>query len=311
MDRLLRPQTRMKQYSITEIVTKDNLILQGIYHEPPHKSGTAILWVHGLTSHFYGDHEIFEKMMELGDNPPAGGGYGFASFNNRGSGMVTGMSKVDPRSPKGSLYVTLGSGIETFTDCIYDIDAGISFLIKQGFKKVILIGQSTGANKVCYYAGSQKDARVAGVILASPISDRLAGAVRDKKLQTNLRRMKKMVEKGKGDFLVNNLIFMPLTPKRYISLYDKNTEEDVFDYGDKNPKLKYFSQIMKPLLVILGEADESADRPVSEIKKVFDERAKSKRYNSTIIANATHGYDGKEKEFAQIIIHWIKENFHK
>jgi alpha-beta hydrolase superfamily lysophospholipase len=292
----------MKQYYLAEIITKDNLIHQGIYFEPKQKSDIALLWVHGLSSNFYFGFGLYEFLID----EISGLNFGFASFNTRGHDSIAGLKKKDASNEKGYLRVLGGAGYEIFSDCKYDIDAGISFLIKQGYKKIILCGHSTGANKVCYYSGLKIDQRIAGVILTSPTSDRLSLAKTDKKIQINIRRMKHMVEKGKGDFLVNNLTFMPLTPKRYISLYDKNTCEDVFDYGDKHPKLKYFGNIDQPLLVLMGENDETVDRPVMDIQKVFDKHHKSKNYNSVIIPGATHGFDGKEKEFAETIIDWIK-----
>jgi pimeloyl-ACP methyl ester carboxylesterase len=301
MDLLLCPKITMINYQLQEIITSDNMMHQGIYFAPQHKSDTAILWVHGLSSNYYGARGLYDHIID------AAGNVGFATFNNRGHDGISGIKKIDKTNVKGYIRVNGGAGYENFKDCIYDIDAGISFLIKQGFKKIILCGHSTGANKVCYYCGSQQDPRVAGAILASPVSDRLMAEKMDKELKVNLHRMQNLVEKGEGDLLLNNLTFMPLTPKRYLSLFAKNTLEDVFDYGDKIPKLKFFSKITCPLMVVFGQMDEAADRPVTDIKKVFDSHTNSNKYSSIIIENSPHGFDGKENKFAKVVVNWIKE----
>jgi pimeloyl-ACP methyl ester carboxylesterase len=291
----------MTQYFLTEIITHDNLILHGIFRKPEKAGKTAVLWLHGLGSTFHNHIKLFEIFSDQ----LAQKRIGFAAFNTRGAGLISGSKKFDPADPQKETYVQGGAGQEKFEECVYDIDSGISFLINQGFSRVILAGHSTGANKVCYFAGTKTDKRVAGVILIGPMSDRLGEEKANPKLPTLIRKMHLMIDKGKEHFLVSNLTYFPLTPERFLSLNEKGSIEDVFDYGEKKPSLKYFSRITQPLLVVLSELDEHADRPIGDIKHVFDTFAKSKIYDSVVIGGAPHGLDGREKEFAQEIIGWI------
>jgi len=290
----------MKPYFLTEITTKDNLVFQGAYYKPPTKTDTAILWVHGLTGNFYSDHVLFEQIT-------ASGNVAFASFNNRGHDMIAGTKKNNPTTPKGYDYFSCGAGQEQFEDSVLDIDAGVTFLTSRGYKKIILVGHSTGANKACYYVGSTNDARVSGVVLASPMSDRLIEEKSNPNLKETLAKMEKLVKEGKGDELVVGVSFFPMTPKRYVSLFSDTSIEDTFDYDEKHGKLAAFSEIKKPLLVVLSENDEYADRPIMTIKSMFDTRATSKHYTSVIMKNSSHGYDGKEKEFATLLTNWIRK----
>jgi len=291
------------KYSLEEITTKDGIVLQGIYHEPPVKKDLAILWIHGLTSTFYSDALIFELLINKLDKD----GAGFASFNNRGHDMITGLRKVDKKSPTGFSHASGGAGYEKFEDCVYDIDAGITFLINQGYRRVILIGHSTGALKTGYYAAVKKDNRLFGIVAAGPISDRLFEEKTNKKLAVNLRRMKHMVDIGKGDYLANNLTFFPITARRYISLNHVNSiEQKIFDYGSNPPDPKYLQKIKIPLFLVLSENDEYADRPANKIKEFFDKNQKSTNYSCVILKNAFHGYEGQEEEFVDIIYEWIK-----
>lgn len=285
---------------LCETGTRDGLVHQGIFRPGRVNSGYGILWVHGLTSAFYHNFPLIKAVTAVCDK----NGYGYASFNNRGHDCLTGLDKIS----NGQIIKTAGgAGVERFEDCVYDIDAGIKFLNDRGYKKVIIIGHSTGALKAAYYAGVKKDVRVAGIVAASPTSDRLIEVKNNRKLPQILNRMKHMIEIGKGDYILNNIFVFPMTPKRYVSLFDEHSaEETVFDYGSARPDTKILKAIRVPLLVTLAENDEYADRPVVEIKAFIDKYQNSRNYKSVIISNAVHGYDNLEPVFIQTVIHWIK-----
>lgn len=291
----------MKQFYLAEIVTKDKLIHQGIFYKPTKSSGRSILWVHGLTDNFYGDLSTLEALSEYCEKE----GWGFSSFNTRGHDIVASVKKLDPQNPKGQTPVSLGSSYESFTDCVYDIDAAIAFLKSQGFLQVILAGISTGANKVCYYAGTRRDARVAAVVLVSPLSD-VPIENKEPRFTHNFNRAKHLVLKGQGDRLLEGVTYLPLTAKRYLSLYQAGNVEDVFDYYAKSPNLTVFSNITKPLCIVFGGADEYSDRPVKDILEVLRTYQKSTNYHEAIIPGAFHSFGGKEKELVGNVAAWIK-----
>ena len=293
----------MQTYVLTEITTKDKIIHQGIYRKPEKTSKKALLFVHGLTSTFYGNIHFYEYLIPELEKI----GIGFAAFNNRGHDFIAGLRKVDNRKASGYSHAVMGSGFEIFTDSVYDIDAGISFLVSEGFSEIILVGSSTGANKVCYYAGFFDDKRVKGVVLVSPTSDRLVPTTDPKKRSMELDIMRSLIKQGKGDELITDHHYFPLTPKRYLSLFNPGSSEDVFDYGDENPKLTAFYKIKKPLLVVFGSRDESRDRPMSKIKKVFDTHTGSRNYKSLIIKGAMHNYAGNEEDLIYALLHWIHD----
>lgn len=293
----------MNSFQLREIVTKDKLIHQGIYFEPKKKGDKAILWVHGLTDTFYGDVKTFETFAKQCEKL----GWGFASFNNRGHDVITSVSKIDRSTPKGKIHSIQGAACEKFIDCVYDIDAALSFLEKEGFNEVILVGISTGANKACYYAATKKDPRVAGVVLASAISD--VGFKKKelgKDYKKTLKRVKVLIREGKGKNFIEGLDYMPITPNRFLSAYEENGVEDVFPYYQKNPKFTTFSKITKPLMVIMGERDEYADIPVNKIIKIYSKFQKSFLYKNVVILSAFHSFGEKERDFVGEIVSWIK-----
>lgn len=291
----------MTKFYLVETVTADKLVHQGIFYQPKEPGDTSILWIHGLTGKFYGDLKILEALAPLCELH----NLGLASFNNRGHDQTTSIHKHDARKKSGYTRFPGGAGQENFTDSSKDIHAGVDFLVSQGYKRVILAGISTGANKACYYAGTHRNPHVTGVVLASPISDRLSSYKDKSEIARNLQKMERLKKQGKGRQLITDYYY-PITPERYISLHKPHTPEDCFDYGDPKPKMTYFSRIRKPVFVIFSENDEVADRPVEKIRLAFDSLTNSTHYRSAVVPKGSHTYNGVEREFASEVIRWIR-----
>lgn len=284
----------MEKFELVEIVTKDKLVHQGIFFTPPKHTKKALLWVHGLTGKFYGNL----KLMNLFAKHCEKYGMGFAAFNNRGHDIISNFKKTD------GTRVTIGAGGELFEESVFDIEASVAFLVGQGFSEIILVGHSTGANKVCYYAATNLDPRVTGIVLAGPMSDRLSRNTDKEQYDKNMTMLKMLIDEGKGAALITKVGGFPMTANRLWSLLAPNTKEDIFNYGDTKNTLSDFGTIQKPLLVVFSENDETADRPITTIKNVFDTHTASKNFKSIIIPDTTHSYEGKEVEFVKIVVSW-------
>src|SRR3989338_4108229 len=124
--------------------TKDKVELAG-FVVGSKKAGRAILYVHGLGSNFYksrteGLAQVFQSL-----------GWKFFSFNNRGH--------------DGS------ADSEDFKKCVYDISAAINFIRRRGVREIVLMGHSTGCNKIVYALSRKKLPGIRGVILLAGLSD--------------------------------------------------------------------------------------------------------------------------------------------
>lgn len=76
-----------------------------------------------------------------------------------------------------------------------DVRAWIELAESLGYKRTALLGHSFGARKVAWYQACSKDARVVGIIVASPVDRKLPPP--DQKL---LELTTRMVEEGRGRF---------------------------------------------------------------------------------------------------------------
>lgn len=57
----------------------------------------------------------------------------------------------------------MGEGI--FNDAIYDVEASIDYLTREGYRNIFILGYSLGANIVAYYASERFDSNVKGLVL--------------------------------------------------------------------------------------------------------------------------------------------------
>ncbi len=138
--------------------SEDRLALHGLFFRPASPTASLpILWLHGLYTAFY-DNAYVALGREL-----AGRGYLFLSVNTRGHGFGAAL-----RSPEGR-PVTGGSAFERLQESPRDVAGWVDFLAASGHRRIILSGHGLGARKAAFYLAERQDARVAGLITASPI----------------------------------------------------------------------------------------------------------------------------------------------
>ena len=124
------------------IETRDGVWLDGVMAEPRRRRALALIWVHGLGSVFSSGQPLIRELPSR----LTAAGIGYFKFNTRGHDVVAG---------RGAHLA--GAAFERFGESVHDLRAVIAFARRRGFRRVILAGHSTGANKVLHYV-----ARVAG-----------------------------------------------------------------------------------------------------------------------------------------------------
>jgi acetyl esterase/lipase len=230
-------------------------------------------------------------------------------FSNRGHDIISRVKKIDNRKKSGKTSFYGGAAHEVFTDCVDDIQGAIEFARSNGAKKIFLIGHSTGCQKITYFLSKKSSlSYITGVILISPLSD-FAGSINKMGIATYEQLLKlsiTYIQMGTPHTLLpDTLSPEPIDAQRFLSLYTPMSEEEIFSYVDSSrPSL--FSKIHYPLLVLFGEHDEFADRPIGDIVSWFDTHHNSIQYQSTIIKGADHGLTDKEKEAIAKITAWEK-----
>ena len=285
-------------WQLDQIKTKDGITLHGILSNPIHRrQKTAVIVLHGLTGSFCSIKRNTEIARACNSQ-----GFGFMAFNNRGHAIAQYIHDNKP-----GIHNMGGSGFEKFTDCIHDIDAMISYMQKEGYRRFILPGHSTGANKVAYYLSQPKyQGKIAGAILLGPICDIAGGRKSNpKKFNKEIHTIEKKLAQKKNAVITSWLGPTIMSKNRFKSLYKPFTPEDIFPYHSEKPWRK-FRRINMPILLCVGKKDEWLDRPLEKYFEAFRKNvSKSSRLKTVAIASADHSFHGKEKELAKNIVKWI------
>lgn len=278
---------------LAKIKTRDGITLEGIIVKPRRKTLTALVWLHGLGSRFSsGQSLIAELSKRASQNKIA-----YLKFNTRGHDVVA----------KGGKQF-IGSAFEKFEECVHDIRAIIVFARRLGYKRIILAGHSTGANKTLYYLYKTRDRAVKGLVLAGPANDIVAAEkyTGRKILVRGVRLALKMKQRDRHALMPRR--FGLYSARRYASLFKPGAAEDVFPCYNPRAKWKELKSVRVPLCVIFGSREEYIDRPAKQLVEVFRKNAKSaKSFSGIVIKGANHGFHKKEKELARKIIRFIEK----
>lgn len=274
-----------------EIETPKKVLLNGLWLGP--KNATRVyVWVHGLGSTMFSKLSIMDHLI---DDDTA-----VLTFNNRGHDKIAVVPTTGTKRIKG------GSVHEVFTDCVDDIEGAIRAAKQQGAREVILVGHSTGCQKSAYW-GSVKGRGVKGIVLLAPISDYSSElqASGPKKLAAAKRAAERLIREGKRDAVLPESIWgwpWIADAQRFMTLYTGAGAEEVFTYWNPSRKPQTLSKIRLPILSVLAEHDEFADRPAQEIADWFIQHIYEGE--ALVARGAGHSFKGSEKKIAREITNW-------
>lgn len=286
-----------------QIKTKDGLLLEGLLYQPKRRRGrAAAIWIGGLSSRFSNNPTRTQTLAAVLNR----NGIGFAAFDHRGLGTVNRLHQK--RRGRKSRSFLAGTTFEKFEHCVFDIDAVIRFLRKRGYRRIFLLGQSTGANKSAYCAWKKDCRGIAGIGLLGPLSD-IPG------IRTSLGRnypraiaaAKSLVKRKRG----NELMPLSLTngrffsAARFLSIAEEGRREDTFPYYNPRRHFYWTRRLRVPVLVLIGSKDQYADRPVAKILGVFRREIPPRWFTGILLKGANHNFSRRESELARAVMRWI------
>ena len=277
--------------SLVRLRTRDGVWLDGVVTEPKRRPRTALVLVHGLGSVF-SSAPTLTRELSARLNAAA---IGYFKFNTRGHDVVVRRGRQ-----------LAGAAYERFVDSVEDIRTVVAFARKCGYRRVVLAGHSTGANKVLYYASRARDRRVVGIVLLGPVSDVAAEARR-----LGRRELRRRVATAEQIARRDPLGLVPRawgywSARRYISLYRPGEVEDVFPYYRPGARWTALRAVRLPIAAVVGSRDEFLDRPAGELIAAFRGNAtRARTFTGTVIPGARHNFQRRERELAALIVRWI------
>jgi len=277
--------------SLVRIATRDGVWLDGVIAEPRRRRHTALIWVHGLGSVFSSAQPL---IRELSTRLNAAG-IGYFKFNNRGHDVVAGRGKQ-----------LAGAAFERFGQSVEDIRAMVTFARQRGYRRVILAGHSTGANKVLHYAARARDRYLGGLILLGPVSDVAAEAKRlgGRELRRRVAAAERIARRDPQGLVPRAWGYW--SARRYISLYRPGEVEDVFPYYRPNARWTALRSVRLPIAAIVGSRDEFLDRRAQEVIDAFGRNAsRARSFTGAVVRGARHGFQSRERELTDLIVRWI------
>ncbi|MBI2636898.1 MAG: DUF1749 domain-containing protein [Parcubacteria group bacterium] len=292
---------------LVQMKTADGLTLPGLLYKAKRSREVAIhLHGNGSSSVFYYDDRQDELVNALSRK-----GISLMLFNNRGAHYVKRLNVVKQGR---TIKKRFGMAYEKIKDCIPDIDGAIGFLRKQGFRTFYLVGESTGANKICVYHYYKPRNKVSKYVLLGGGDD--TGIYYDelgtRRFWRLLRQSKEKIKQRKGGEIIKELL--PDTIFSYQGFYDiANPDGDynVFPFLEvikklklsKKPLFRHYQSLTKPTMVLYGGKDEHAWGSVKRVVRILKEQRPDLAYG--IVPGADHSFTNHQAELAKRVTHWL------
>lgn len=286
--------------------TSDGLNLPGLLFSPKQTTKAAI-YLHGFGGSSFYLHDLTLE-EELNKKNIA-----LLRFNNRGAELIKRLT-VEKENKEESSY--FGAAYEKIKECVEDIDAAVSFLEQKGYSEFILIGNSTGANKICVYNYYKPQNKINRYILIAGGDDTghyYASLGRDK-FDKLLKKAGEKITNGKGGELVSKLLPGEIISWQvFFDICNPDGDYNIFPFYEMinniklshKPLFRHFQSIKKPSLIVYGELDEyaygDANRIVNILKKYQPE------FTYQIIPSADHRFQEKKKELSDVITNWLSQ----
>jgi len=291
MASVIEPVCRLVRFDAT-----DDYALSGLLYEPRRRTQHAIVWLHGT-----GGASIFDsRRTNLLAAEFTRRGFAFFPFNNRGAHLM--------RRNGGMAY-------ERIRDCVFDIDGALREMRRRGYRDITLAGHSTGANKIAVYDHRKPRNTVKRYVLLAGGDDTglTYEQLGDRRFRAALERARSL--KNSDELVPRALSPLPISWRSFYDMNNPDGDYNVFPFGEvirarrlsRRPLFRYVRAIRKKTLVVYGENDEYCYGDVSRCVSILaDALGPKPNFELAIMADADHGFGGKEGELAALITEWIE-----
>lgn len=295
------PLCRLVRFAAT-----DGVELAGLLYEPKRPTPRAAVWLHGT-----GGASIFDtKRTNLLAEELIDRGIAFFPFNNRGAHLIRRLKQT-----RGTRSRSIGGGMahERIRNAVHDIDGAARFLRARGHRELILIGHSTGANKIAVYDHYKPRNPFKRYVLLAGGDDTglTVEQLGARRLRSALEKARAMIKEKRGDELVpRTLSSMPLSWRAFLDMNNPDGDYNVFPFGElltgerlsRRAPFRYVKAIRKPSLYVYGDSDEFVrEGSVQLLSEQVGPNAEI-----VVMADANHGFNDRERELATLITEWLE-----
>jgi pimeloyl-ACP methyl ester carboxylesterase len=272
--------------------SEDGFLLEGVLIRPV--DGTihpiGVVCVHGNAGRFY-DYPYVTIGRALAKQ-----GLTFVSANTRGHDISAFMwrssgGKPTPWNAPDGMPTGAGSAWEHLDESPRDLAAWIDVVANRGISTIVLMGHSSGAQRTVLYQAERQDARVAGIVLASP-------DLRGFMPSGELEEAQRMVAAGQGMDVLPAQPYAPWYRQRAQTVVDKAAIlSRLLISGDGEPTIV---AIHCPVLAFFG----SNERGTEDMLHTIQQQARAANVSTCLIDGADHIYSAHETDVADAITQW-------
>ncbi|MFI5181988.1 MAG: alpha/beta hydrolase [Thermoanaerobaculia bacterium] len=291
------PQFRFTE-EVVFVDSEDRLTLQGLLFRPTTPvSDIPVLWIHGLFSSFY-ENSYVALGREI-----SGRGFFFLTGKTRGHDFGATL-----RTAGGSV-VTGGSSWERLEESPRDLAAWVDFLAASGFRRVVIAGHGLGARKAAYYQAERQDARVAGLVVASPSVPKNASGAPTEDERNLLAVARQMAAAGRGDELLPSMgSGCPLSAATYLDHEDPEAPfSNIFTVTGHSRSTPFVAEVNVPILAFFGSQERSPDGRDrgGELGLLRYGARGSPQVTVTLLRGADYWYTGRISAVADVLAKFV------
>lgn len=281
----------------------DGAPLAGLLFEPKRRTKRAAIFLHGT-----GGASVFEsKRTYLLAEVFTRAGIAWFSFNNRGAQIVRRLGRE-----------LGGMAFERIRECVFDVDGAVRELHRRGYRDLTLVGHSTGANKIAVYDHYKRRSRVKRYVLLAGGDDTglLYQQLGRRRFFAAIEKARERIRERRGHELVPpSLASLPMSWRAFYDVANPNGDYNVFPFLEilrdlrlsRRPRFRYLRGIRKPALFLYGENDEYCYGDVRRCVAILSEALGPKtNVEVAILADADHGFSGREGEVGGVIVRWME-----
>jgi pimeloyl-ACP methyl ester carboxylesterase len=256
--------------------TSDGVRLDGVFYRPAQPGPVGLMLVHGYGGHFYGAY------------------FPFLAHAAAEQGITTLALNMRDHDT--------GPKVSDFTDNQTDIAAGVAHLRSLGLRKIVLLGQSMGTNRVLYYEAASADPAIVATVLVSGPGNLFQWNVwqfgREKAQQTVDEALRLRAAGKDRDLMLVNL--GPLgkalyTPRYLLSLRGLEAKSDPY---------QNISKVKNPILILQGRADKLVEPDIAQ--RLRKAAANNPHVTLIYVNGADHGFSQQQPELVERVLGWIK-----
>jgi len=290
-------------YELIKTKTEDKVILNGLYvacekHRP------IVLHLHGFEGDFFNNAFVDIVAKKLHAN-----GFGFLSIQTRGTASEYALD-VDLGNDIG--VKKCGAHYELLEEAYRDIDAGVNFLVGEGYSNIVLQGHSLGTIKVVRYMfeGKLKGSVKKLVLLAPFDKNYLAEEFTGGRWASYVKKAEEATQGGLGTQMIpKKWDEVGLSYQTYVSWYKDDDLSRMFNFYDKGCGFPILNALKLPVKVIVGSEDEYFHRSnQSNPQEALDIMSQHiGNFSSRLIQGAHHTYTGFETVVADEITSFLED----